>query len=655
MIILTMNRSPFFLLLFFFVTLSCDQREEKSIKYQAEAADSSKYYIGKTNEIQEEKIQMAHANRAYQFALKSNSYVFWDAFQAKCHLLKVNQISQIPQFLSEYASDANQKRDTLNLANAYYEKAKFYIAEGNSVKAYKYFSESKIQYQLLKDSLQIAEKLLHISDLHREYNDYIGVEAVSIEALGFLGKSLESSIDTAYASIIYNNLGMAFSNLRNDSLAIASYESGLKLAKNLSAQSVIKNNQALVYVRSKEFEKALALLVPLIISDATDSLPQIKARMLDNFGNCKVKSGDLSGLNPMREAFQIRTKNKDTSGLIASNIHLAEFYAGKDQKLTAGYANNAYTIATEQNSINDRLLALQLLRRNSRPLQREKFSEMYIGLLDSIVNVRQQAKNQFAKLRYDSTIVKEENENIKAQSAIKELQAERQKILKVIAFSIIFFLIIIAGLLFFLIAKRHQKQKIQGIYLTETRIAKKVHDELANDIYHALTYITAQDLSDPQKKETLINNLDCIYTRTRDIAKENNPIDTGDHFSNNLREMLSEFSAPNVTVLLQGIDELPWADFHDQTKVIIYRVLQELLVNMKKHSQASIAAVRFESDNKRIQVHYSDNGVGIPTGKRIFKNGLQNVENRIIAIGGSFTFDLVTDKGLKITISCPSK
>ena len=655
MIILTKNRVPFLLVILVSMMISCNQLEKHGKKFQNNAGDSVSYYITKIGKSKNPQTQLQYADKAYQFALKSDSYVFWDAFQAKYQLIKSIEPHREEQFLSEYESHAKKKRDTLNTANAFYEKGKFYDKKGNSVKAFKNFNDSKLHYQLLKDSLQIAEKLLHIADIHREYNDYIGVEMISTEALGFLGKSLKTNIDTAYASIIYNNLGMAFSNLRNDSLAIASYENGLKLARNIPAQNVIKNNQALVYIRSAQFEKALALLKPIVLLEIAGALGETDSRILDNFGNCKVKSGDLSGLTQIHEAHKSRIANNDSLGLIASNLHLAEFHANKSKNLAIKFSNDAYQIATDHNSINDRLLALELLRSNSHPLEREKYSEIYIALQDSIVNVRQQARNQFAKLRYDSRLIKEENANIKAQSLIKNLQAEQQEMQKLIAFSFVIFLIIVGALLYFLIQRRHQKQQINGIYETETRIAKKVHDELANDIYHALTYITTQDLSDVQKKETLVNNLDSIYGRTRDISRENNPIDTGDDFPENLREMLSEFSAPNLTVLLKGINDLAWSDYQDQTKMIIYRVLQELMVNMKKHSQASIAAVRFESDNKLIQVHYSDNGIGITAGKRVFKNGLQNVENRIKAIGGSFTFDLVTDKGLKITISCPSK
>ncbi len=655
MIILKKNRVSFLLLLLLSLIISCNQSGKHGKKLKSSAGDSVTYYITKIGASNNPKTQLQYADKAYQFALKSNSYIFWDAFQIKYQLVKSAESHREEQFLSEYESDARKKQDTLNIANAFYEKGKFYNKNGNSVKAFKNFNDSKLRYTLLKDSLQIAEKLLHIADLHREYNDYIGVEMVSTEALGFLGKSLKTNIDTAYASIIYNNLGMAFSNLSNDSLAIASYESGLKLAKNAEAQNIIINNKALVYIRSNQFDKALALLKPMVLSDLSDVLPQTKARILDNFGNCKVKLGDFSGLIQIQEAHKTRIANNDSLGLIPSNLHLAEFYADKNKSSAIKFGNDAFQIATDHHSINDRLLALESLRANSHPLEREKYSEIYIHLQDSIVNVRQQARNQFAKLRYDSRLIKEENANIKAQSSIKELQAERQKILKIIAYSSVLLLIILGALLYILMRRRHQKQQINGIYETETRIAKKVHDELANDIYHALTYITTQDLSDVQKKETLINNLDSIYGRTRNISRENNPIDTGDDFAENLREMLSEFSTPNLTVLLKGINDLAWPDFQDQTKMILYRILQELMVNMKKHSQATIAAVRFESDNKLIQVHYSDNGIGIPAGKRIFKNGLQNVENRIKAIGGSFTFDLVTDKGLKITISCPSK
>jgi signal transduction histidine kinase len=82
------------------------------------------------------------------------------------------------------------------------------------------------------------------------------------------------------------------------------------------------------------------------------------------------------------------------------------------------------------------------------------------------------------------------------------------------------------------------------------------------------------------------------------------------------------------------------------------QILQELMVNMKKHSAAQNVVLKFESLQDKILIHYTDDGLGLPSSFQ-YGNGLTNTENRIKRIGGNFTFD-ETLKGLKIRISIPT-
>jgi hypothetical protein len=53
------------------------------------------------------------------------------------------------------------------------------------------------------------------------------------------------------------------------------------------------------------------------------------------------------------------------------------------------------------------------------------------------------------------------------------------------------------------------------------------------------------------KKETLLNNLDLIHTRTRNISKENSPIDTGENYEYQLKQMLNSYKTSTTEVILK--------------------------------------------------------------------------------------------------------
>ena len=214
----------------------------------------------------------------------------------------------------------------------------------------------------------------------------------------------------------------------------------------------------------------------------------------------------------------------------------------------------AYEKATKVNNVDDRLESLALLIKTASGNQSKKYSAKYIHINDSINKVRQKAKNQFAKIKYDSKKEKEENLKLKTQKAENALQLEQQKNKNLLLYFIVIIGILSTIFLYYFLKAKNKREKIQTSYDTETRIAKKLHDELANDVYHTMAFAETQDLSSSQNKEILLTNLDTIYSRTRNISKENSTIETGLHFVANLKEMMSGFNTNAVNILINGMD-----------------------------------------------------------------------------------------------------
>ena len=171
------------------------------------------------------------------------------------------------------------------------------------------------------------------------------------------------------------------------------------------------------------------------------------------------------------------------------------------------------------------------------------------------------------------------------------------------------------------------------------------------DLFFCIKSIFSKNGAD--KKETLLNALDSIYNRTRDISRGNSPIDLGENYPPQLKEMLSDYQTNDLNIIIIEENAINWNSVSESKKTATFRVLQELMINMKKHSQANLTVLKFDLKNKNIIINYSDNGIGLGDGKTFFKNGLQNVENRISGINGTITFDKKTNKGVKITIVFP--
>jgi signal transduction histidine kinase len=104
-----------------------------------------------------------------------------------------------------------------------------------------------------------------------------------------------------------------------------------------------------------------------------------------------------------------------------------------------------------------------------------------------------------------------------------------------------------------------------------------------------------------------------------------------------------------LCVLFSDIDIQVKSHFHNWNKHIapekathLYRIVQELLQNAVKHSQASQVYIQFIVDNAGIlTLMYEDNGNGFDYDRSYKKDGLglKNIENRVKLINATAFYD----------------
>lgn len=499
--------------------------------------------------------------------------------------------------------------------------------------AFIYFEKAKSYSSKVNKENTIVYPLLMISDIQRIKNDYYGCEESLTEALKYIDKKTEIS----YLTFIYNNLALSFSEQSDFSEALKFYELSLKKTSDQLSRIIIKNNIAYNYLKQNKYSNAKNILEDIENNTILKKEPYQYARILDNLGFAKFKLNNEEAIHYLIRARKIREDNEDEVGLIATSIHLAEYYEKFDSNLAKNYALKAFEYASKVQNPDDKLEALQFLAKISIGDESKNYALKSFQLNDSIKLVKQIAKNQFAKIKYDS------------KKAIEE--SKKQKQLKEYFIAGILFLLITSIILFYLIKKRNKKKIRETAYITETRIAKKLHDELANDVHYAIAFAETQDLVNNKNKDILLENLGTIYQRARNISSENKDIDSGENYFEKLKTMIVSYGNNDVNIIL-NIASFDHKKVNKEIKIIIYRVLQELMVNMKKHSQCTIVSIVIKSEKKIIEIKYSDNGIGSVNLLNL-KNGLQNVETRIFSINGTINFDTEPEKGFKVKIIIP--
>jgi signal transduction histidine kinase len=473
--------------------------------------------------------------------------------------------------------------------------------------------------------------MAHIENLEC---DYIGSEATTTQAI----KLFDKTIPIPYQTNAYISLGLNYMHLANYEEAKKMFEKAIQITDDSLTFYISKNNIGFLYIKQKEYQKAVRLLSEIENKKVLQESPLDYARVLDNKGIALFHLKDKLALSYLEKAKAIREATKDDSQIVSSYMHLADYYSTQNTETTKEWAQKAYTSATNAFIADDRLEALNLLfTTTANNNLKNQYHDTYIHINDSLQKARQQAKNQFAKIKYDT------------EKAETEKQAYQLKMYGSIALLVLSFAVFI--LLYRLTIQKNKSKILETQYTTETKIAKRLHDELANDVHNTIAFAETQNLEDQQNKETLLDNLDTIYQRARNISNENKEINTTENYLEQLKHMINAYSSDTINVILNtsALHEVP---LNSEVKIALYRVLQELMVNMKKHSACSLVMIGFKNNNSNLEITYSDNGKGTDNQLQI-KNGLQNVENRIFSINGTITFDTEPDKGFKVKIIIP--
>ncbi len=91
------------------------------------------------------------------------------------------------------------------------------------------------------------------------------------------------------------------------------------------------------------------------------------------------------------------------------------------------------------------------------------------------------------------------------------------------------------------------------------------------------------------------------------------------------------------------------------TKLTIYRIIQEQLSNILKHSGAANATIQLSILPHFIRVVVSDDGKGIDENKKTNGIGLQNIKNRVEYFDGNMRLHSSPGKGCSLEVNIPIK
>jgi signal transduction histidine kinase len=494
-----------------------------------------------------------------------------------------------------------------------------------------YFEDLYERHLAIGDTLAAIDDLRLVAMAQFQLGDVYGSEQSAVRALSLVEAHSQSDTLAEKRLALYNQLGNTYRATQNYQSALERYEEAYLRARSARERVAILNNMGTVYKDLKQYENAKKVLTKAqsLFGEAVPSAT--KALILDNLGYVLFQLDEAGAKEYLDQALRMRKEIGLPAAQFASHSNLFELFLNQDRERALAHADTAYGLAQklDSGSYLEEALSLYVLADESPRVKQ------YKAMADSLARQRQQATNKHAFLKYNVA-----KEQLRTQEA--QLQGERQKRQKLLLVGILLGVVIVGMAFFLLIRLRHKKVTQQQVFATEADISKKLHDEVANDLYR----IMVQWQQPSPDGLPPIEALDAVYQKTRNLSRDLGDVPTED-FHLVLGSLLDSYRSATTKVLTRNLQQIDWRALGDLQKKTIYRVLQELMTNMRKHSNARLVVLSFSQQGKKLRVEYSDNGIGTTLAR---KNGLQNAENRMEAIGGRITFESGPGTGFKATL-----
>ena len=114
----------------------------------------------------------------------------------------------------------------------------------------------------------------------------------------------------------------------------------------------------------------------------------------------------------------------------------------------------------------------------------------------------------------------------------------------------------------------------------------------------------------------------------------------------------------NSDIFYSEVIEIEKLEISKDKEIFVFRMLQECLNNVEKHSKAKACNIMVENLNDSVLFQIKDNGIGFDVSENsqiIDSLGLKTLKERAQIIGAQLSIDSVKGKGTTIQIKVPKR
>lgn len=465
----------------------------------------------------------------------------------------------------------------------------------------------------------------------------------------------------------YNNLGIIYSDIGEDAKSLSHYNKGVEFA--IAARDSIGliflyTGLSNYYREQKEYDKAIDFIDrTLSISTQRNSLVEVQ-RALTNRGATYYRMKEYAlAESSLLKGLEIAEEKYLAESLVKIYYHLGEVYiATRNYDKAESCGQKVLNIALKENFAEDvkyghEMLYLVAKARGDyeEALHRH---EMYMTVKDSIFNVENMANISEIETRYKTA--QKDIQLLKLASDMEIMDRNKRLFRTRLLFvGLALFLLAIA---YFLQRSRKdmQREKRQreaytaGILRSREEerklLSKDLHDHIGQNLVLLNQSLQRGDLT--SSKELTQGVLEDI----RRVSRELYPWQIEKLGLRGALIDLIRTAEKNTDILLTYEIDIT-DDIVDREKALqIYRILQECINNLIKHSKAVSARISLLKKDDRLMLTVQDNGAGFDYKMQLAGNkslGLMTLRDRIQTLRGRLDVESDAGRGSKFSFSFP--
>jgi len=566
-------------------------------------------------------------------------------------------------------------KDTVSIAKAY-----SYIGDYHQIShkdsAYYYYQKAEKLNRLLNRNYHIGKMLFKKAYILFFEGNYIESEAQVANALLYLKN--ENDDEILFAS--YSLLGLNFEKLDE-------FEEALKyqlLAKNIIPKLKYSNsnlekkylysiessiNISYIFEKMKKYDKAVEELELILTPALKEKWPLGYVSVTGNLGYSKMKKGIINGTDKyFKDALKISIKNNFENNIIYQLKNLGEYYAiVKDTTTSIKYLNQSLQLAQKLKMGEEIKKCLQLLSQVDYK-NATVYDKKYIAISDSLTKAQRINRNKYARIEYETSVVEDENKLLSTKNTY------------ILIGSIVLILLLVSFIIYryiksqkreiefrksqqkaeeeiFDLLKEYQLKLSIAKELEQNRISKELHDSVMNKLYGARMQLgLLNEYNEEEIKEKRLVYVDLlqeieqeIRTISHDLHTEIN--ETQFDYTNlltNLIHLQNEIGFTKFSIEIKP--EINWDSIDSLIKITIFRIVQESLLNISKHANASTCHVSILLDDDHLVLEIKDDGIGFDLNATKQGIGLQNIQERAKTISAILEINSKPNKGTTIRL-----